>query len=100
MTKLDKLSVNNTVCQLIAGLKLLGFLELPEAKESDEKITAYGMYVDNKPFLCQKLTMTQYNFSYFLTTINAWEPYLPENWKSWALYDLIKNIPLCGSVRP
>lgn len=92
-------SINNPVNKLASGLKLLGLLDLPEAKEGEEKFIAYGLYVDGKPFLCQKLTKAQYDFSYFLTTRHAWEPYLPKNWKSWSLYDVVRNIPLCGSVK-
>ncbi len=91
--------INKSVNGLISGLKMLGLFTLPEAKETDEKFIAYGLYVDNKPYLCQKLTKAQYEFSYFLTTPYAWTPYLPENWKSWSLWDVPKNISLCGSVK-
>lgn len=96
--------MSDTICnpleELLSRLKMLGLFFLPEAKESDEKFIAYGMYVDKKPFLYQKLTKAQYEFSYFLTTRYAWEPYLPENWESWMLVDVVKNEqPICGSVR-
>ena len=92
--------INNPIHRLLVGSEILGLFALPKADEEEEKFIAYGIYVDDKPFLCQKLTLAQYNFSYFLTTKYAWEAYLPENWKSWSLWDIVKNIQLCGCVRP
>lgn len=97
---MDNPIYNDNEPELVSGLKLLGLFELPEAGENDEKFIAYGMYVDSKPYLCRRLTKAQYEFSYFLMTRYAWESYLPENWKSWSLWDVVRDEPVCGSVRP
>lgn len=89
----------DSVTQFISMMDVLGLFPLPKDRVGDDKFVAYGLYVNGEPFLCRKLTKAQYEFSYFLRTPAAWRLYLPKNWKSWSLWDLIKNKPICGSVR-
>lgn len=62
-------------------------------------MNAYLIIVDNENFGILQMTEASYNFAYWINHSRMWHKYLPAGWKSFSIFDMVKGLPVCGSVK-